>query len=320
MKKVLCVVLAGMATIAHAQQEKELKLWYRQPAGSRWESALPVGNGRLGAMVYGNVELENIQLNEGTVWSGSPNRNDYPEMLTALPEARRLIFEGKQAEAQKYLEQAVKFSKSSGQMFEPVGSLRLAFDGHENFTDYRRELDIRRGVAKTFYTAGGARYTREVLASLPDRVIVMRLTCDKPGGLSFRAFYTTPEMNASRTTRGDGERTTHGGGERATRGDGEGTTHGGGERATRGDGELVIAGTTMDHETVKGMVKYEGTTRIRAEGGRVTSTDTSLVVSGADAATIYISIATNFVNYHDLGGDAHGRAEEYMGRAWAKDT
>ncbi|MBS1603001.1 MAG: glycoside hydrolase family 95 protein [Bacteroidetes bacterium] len=286
MKEILCAALLGMTTMANAQQEKELKLWYRQPAGSRWENALPVGNGRLGAMVYGNVELENIQLNEHTLWSGSPNRNDYPEMLTALPEARRLIFEGKQAEAQKFLEQSVKFSRSSGQIFEPLGSLRLAFDGQENFTDYRRELDICRGVATTTYVVDGVRYTREVLASLPDRVVVVRLTASRPGALSFRTYYTTPEKGALRTV--------------------------------DGTGELVIGGTTQDHETVKGMVKYEGITRVRAEGGRVSTTDTSLVVSGAQAATIYISIATNFIDYHTLGGDPHVRAEGYLVKAWPK--
>ncbi|HMI60134.1 MAG TPA: glycoside hydrolase family 95 protein, partial [Puia sp.] len=263
MKRILCATMLCMATIAYAQPKENLKLWYRQPAGDRWENALPVGNGRLGAMVYGNVSLENIQLNEQTVWSGSPNRNDYPEMLTALPEIRRLIFEGKQAEAQKLAEKEVKFSKSSGQMFEPVGSLRLAFDGQDNFTGYRRELDIGRAVARTTYTVDGVLYTREVLASLPDRVIVVRLTASKPGSLSFRAFYTTPEKNADR-------------------------------RATPA-GELVIGGTTIDHEGVKGMVRYEGITKIRTEGGKVSNNDSSLVVSSANAATIYISIATNFI-------------------------
>jgi alpha-L-fucosidase 2 len=286
MKKTLCAAWLCMATIAHAQRNKDLTLWYRQPAGMRWESALPLGNGHLGAMVYGNVGLENIQLNEQTVWSGSPNRNDYPEMLTALPEARRLIFDGKQAEAQKYLEGSVKFSKSSGQMFEPVGSLRLAFDGQENYTDYRRALDIGKGVATTTYAVGGVRYTRRVLASIPDRVIVVRLTASKPGSVSFRAWYTTPEKNADR-------------------------------RATTGK-ELVISGVTMDHEGVKGAVHYEGIARIKTEGGTVDRTDTSLIVSGASAATIYISIATNFVNYHDLGGNAHDRAEFYLVHAWPK--
>jgi len=276
-----------MATIAYAQPKENLKLWYRQPAGDRWENALPVGNGRLGAMVYGNVSLENIQLNEQTVWSGSPNRNDYPEMLTALPEIRRLIFEGKQAEAQKLAEKEVKFSKSSGQMFEPVGSLRLAFDGQDNFTGYRRELDIGRAVARTTYTVDGVLYTREVLASLPDRVIVVRLTASKPGSLSFRAFYTTPEKNADR-------------------------------RATPA-GELVIGGTTIDHEGVKGMVRYEGITKIRTEGGKVSNNDSSLVVSSANAATIYISIATNFINYRDLGANEHVRAEDYLGKAYVKE-
>ncbi|HLZ89232.1 MAG TPA: glycoside hydrolase family 95 protein, partial [Puia sp.] len=296
MKEIICAALLGMSTIAYAQDKNDLKLWYRQPAGGRWENALPIGNGRLGAMVYGNVELENIQLNEHTLWSGSPNRNDYPEMLTALPEARRLIFEGKPAEAQKFLEGSVKFTKSSGQMFEPVGSLRLAFDGQENFSDYRRELDISTGVTTTTYTVGGVGFTRQVLASLPDRVIVVRLTASRPGSLSFRAYYTSPEKNAERKTRA---------GRNA-------------DRNTMAGKELVISGTTIDHEGVKGMVRYEGIAEIKAEGGTVNDTDTSLVVSGANAATIYISIATNFVNYHDLGGDAHGRAEGWLGKAWPK--
>ena len=283
-KKIFFVALLGTATVAQAQQYTPLKLWYRQPAGTRWENALPIGNGRLGAMVFGNVALENIQLNEQSVWSGSPNRNDYPEMLTALPEARRLIFEGKQAEAQKYLEGAVKLSKSSGQMFEPVGSLRLAFEGQEKYTDYRRELDIGRAVATTSYTVDDVRYTREVLASLPDRVIVIRLTASKPGSLSFRAFYTTPEKNPT--------------------------------LKAAPDAKLVISGTTMDHEGVKGMVRYEGIARIKTEGGTVNHDDTSLVISHANTATIYISIATNFVNYHDLSGNAHQRAQAYLDKAW----
>jgi alpha-L-fucosidase 2 len=286
MKQLLCFVLPVMVTVAQAQQEVPLKLWYRQPAGVRWEDALPLGNGRLGAMVFGNVALENISLNEQSVWSGGPNRNDYPEMLAALPEARRLIFEGKQAEAQKYLEGAVKLNKSSGQMFEPVGSLRLAFEGQDGYTDYRRELDIGRAVATTEYTVDGVRYTRQVLASLPDRVVVVRLTASQPGRISFRAFYTTPEKNA--------------------------------ERKVSGGDELVISGTTMDHEGVKGMVQYEGIAKIRAEGGDVIKDDTSLVVSHANAVTIYVSIATNFVNYHDLSGNAHQRAEEYLEKAWPK--
>ena len=286
MKYILWAAFLGMITAAQAQEETPLKLWYRQPAGTRWENALPIGNGRLGAMVFGNVSLENIQLNEQTVWSGGPNRNDYPQMLAALPEARRLIFEGKQAEAQKYLEGAVKLDKSSGQMFEPVGSLRLAFDGQDDYTDYRRELDIGRAVATTTYMVDGVRYTRRVLASLPDRVIVIRLTASKPGRLSFRAFYTTPEKNA--------------------------------ELKATADAELVISGTTMDHEGVKGMVRYEGIAKIKTEGGTIDHNDTSLVISHANAATIYISIATNFVNYHDLGGNAHERAETWLGKAWSK--
>ncbi|MBX2894188.1 MAG: glycoside hydrolase N-terminal domain-containing protein [Cyclobacteriaceae bacterium] len=104
-----------------AQSGNELKLWYNKPSGNTWENALPIGNGRLGAMVYGNVEEEIIQLNEHTVWSGSPNRNDNHEALAALPELRRLIFEGKQKEAEQLANKVIISKKSHGQMFQPVG-------------------------------------------------------------------------------------------------------------------------------------------------------------------------------------------------------
>src|SRR5690606_11997395 len=138
-----------------AQDNTGLKLWYDEPAGDVWENALPIGNGRLGAMVYGNVEEEILQLNEHTVWSGSPNRNDNPDALASLGEIRRLIFEGKQKEAEVLANVAIKSKKSHGQMFQPVGSLRLAFSGHDNFTNYHRELDIGSAVARTSYSVGG---------------------------------------------------------------------------------------------------------------------------------------------------------------------
>src|SRR5690348_3990076 len=287
MKNVLFVGLLFLITDCFSQKQQDLKLWYNKPAGDVWENALPVGNGFLGAMVYGNVDTETIQLNEYTVWSGSPNINDNPLALDSLAEIRKLIFEGKQKEAEQIANRVIISKKSQGQMYEPVGELHLAFDGQNNYTNYHRELDIEKAVAKTSYKVGGVTFTRQVLASFPDRVIVVRLTASKPGSLSFNAFYSTPQPNA--TTK------------------------------TTSSKELTIAGTTIDHEGIKGMVRFKGITRIKTEGGALSTTDTSLLVNGANAATIYISIATNFNNYQDLGGNENERAASYLNKAYPKN-
>src|SRR5690348_7795524 len=128
------ILLLVVTTTAFGQPATNLKLWYKTPAGAVWENALPVGNGRLGAMVYGNVETEILQLNENTVWSGSPNRNDNPQALDKLPEIRKLIFEGRQKEAERLANEVILSKKSQGQMFQPVGNLRLHFPGHAAYT------------------------------------------------------------------------------------------------------------------------------------------------------------------------------------------
>src|SRR5215213_4860201 len=161
MKKSVFICLLFVTTISFSQSKQNLKLWYNKPSGRTWENAMPIGNGRLGAMVYGNAEKETIQLNEHTVWSGSPNRNDNPLALDSLAYIRQLIFEGKQKDAERIANRVIITKKSHGQKFEPVGSLQLAFTGHENYTNYLRELDIERAVTKTSYTANGVTYTRE---------------------------------------------------------------------------------------------------------------------------------------------------------------
>jgi len=287
MKNTLFVCLLFMTANSFAQKQSDLKLWYNKPAGNVWEDALPVGNGFQGAMVYGNVETETVQLNEYTVWSGSPNRNDNPLALDSLAEIRKLIFDGKQKQAEQIANRVIISKKSQGQMYEPVGELHLAFNGQENYTNYYRELDIEKAVAKTTYKVGDVTYTREVLASFPDRVVVIRLTASKPGSLSFNAFYSTPQPSA--------------------------------QMKTTPSKELTISGTTISHETVPGMVKFKGITRIKTEGGSLTTTDTSLLVKGANTATIYISIATNFNNYHDLTGNENERAASYLTKAYPKN-
>lgn len=286
MKHLFSVFFLLITVVSFSQTKPALKLWYNKPSGTTWENALPIGNGRLGAMIYGNVEQETIQLNEHTVWSGSPNRNDNPLALDSLDIIRKLIFEGRQKEAERIVNRVIITKKSHGQKFEPVGSLQLAFAGQENYTNYSRELDIERAVTKTSYTVNGVNYVREALASFPDRVVVMRLTASKPGSISFNAFFTTPQKRATiKTTSAK---------------------------------ELTIFGTTSDHETVKGMVNYKGIVRMKLEGGNLNATDTSLIVKDANAVTVYISIATNFNNYKDIGGDENKRAADYLNKAYPK--
>ena len=285
--KLIFTFLLFVSTASFSQNKAALKLWYNRPSGTTWENALPIGNGRLGAMIYGNVEKETIQLNEHTVWSGGPNQNDNPLSLDSLSVIRQLIFEGKQKDAERIANRVIITKKSHGQKFEPVGSLRLAFNGHDNFSNYYRELDIEKAVSKTTYTVGDVTFTREAFASLPDRVIVMRLTASKPGKISFNAFFTTPQKRATIKT----------------------------ASTATGGKDLTIFGTTSDHETVKGRINYKGIVRIKPEGGTLTSTDTSLNIADANTATIYISIATNFNNFNDISGDENERAENYLNKA-----
>ncbi|CAN5452090.1 glycoside hydrolase family 95 protein [soil metagenome] len=286
MKKGILAFLLLPAIICHAQMVQPLKLWYNKPSGTTWENALPIGNGFLGAMIYGNVDTETVQLNESTVWSGSPNRNDNDVCLDSLPIIRKLIFAGKQKEAEQLANRIILSKSSHGQMFEPVGNLQLVFSGHENYSNYYRELDMEKAITTTRYTVNDNIYTRKTLASFPDRVIVMQLTASKANSITFTAYYTTPQPDVSIQT----------------------TT----------SKQLTIAGTTIDHEGVKGMVQFKGVTQFKTDGGSISSTDTSVTITNANAVTIYISIATNFNNYHDLSGNADESANTFLNKAVTK--
>ncbi len=286
MKYCLFIFFSFATSICFSQSKTALKLWYNIPSGTTWENALPIGNGRLGAMIYGNVDTETVQLNEHTVWSGSPNRNDNPLIKDSLDEMRKLIFDGKQKQAEEMADRLIISKKSQGQMFEPAGELHLVFAGHANYSNYYRELDIEKAVTKTTYKVDDITYTRETLASFPDRVIVMHVTASKAKSISFTAYYSTPQPHV--------------------------------EVKTNTARQLNFWGTTIDHEGVKGMVKYKGIAQFKTKGGSFTSTDTSIAIKNADAVTIYISIATNFNNYHDLRGNENERAASYINKAVSK--
>lgn len=286
--KVLLIVnlLMSVMIMGFSQDNPGLKLWYNKPSGEIWENALPIGNGRLGAMVFGNVASETIQLNEHTVWSGSPNRNDNPEALSSLTEIRNLIYNGKNKEAESLANKTIISKSSHGQMFQPVGNLHLDFPGSDNYTKYYRELDIEKAIATTTYTIDNVSYSREVLASLKDGIIAIRLTSKGKGKISFTMRFSSPQPNS--------------------------------RISTSGKNDLVMEGVTTSHEGVEGKVRFKSIARLKTEGGLIQPTDSSLVVMKADAATIYISIGTNFIRYDDLGGDEHSKTVSLLNKASLK--
>lgn len=158
------------------------KLWYNQPA-EKWVDALPVGNGRLGGMVFGGVEQERIQLNEDTLWSGRPKDKQNYQAIDYLAEVRELLFKGEYREAQDIIEQ--KMLGGYSEAYQPMGDLYLDFQLKGQVTNYRRELDLNEAVSKVSYTVGEVNYKRTVFSSKPDQVMVVHLTSDQPSQLNF---------------------------------------------------------------------------------------------------------------------------------------
>ena len=282
MKKHLLLVGAcvWMMLSTHAQN---LKLWYQQPAKT-WVEALPVGNSSMGAMVYGGTSREELQLNEETLWGGGPYRNDNPKALESLAEVRNLIFSGKTMDAQNLIDQTF-YTGRNGMPYQTIGSLIIEAPGHEKAKNYYRDLNLERAVATTRYQVDGVNFQREVFASFPDRVIIVRFTTDKPGELNFKVSYDSPLQS---TVEKQGKK-------------------------------LVLRGKGGDHEGVKGVIEVETQSQVIAEGGKVSLTDKYISVEHATAATLYIAAATNFVNYHNVKGNESKKASALLAGAMKKE-
>ena len=267
--------LAWMACFTFAE---DLKLWYSQPARN-WTDALPIGNSRMGAMVYGGTAREELQLNEETFWAGGPYDNDNKNARYVLPVVRQLIFENKNWDAQNLVD-ANFFAGKHGMSYMTVGNLFLDFPGHDQATDYYRDLDISNATATTRYKVDGVDYTRTAFASFTDSVVIMRVQAGKAGTLAFRVSYEAPLPHEVKA---------------------EGS-------------KLSILCQGRDQERVKAALRAECRVQVVTDG-KVEASGNALEVSGAKEATLYISAATNFVNYHDVSGDAAARAERYLAQA-----
>ena len=180
---------------------RDMVLWYRQPA-EKWLEAMPLGNGLMGAVVFGGIRQERIALNESTFWSGRPHDYDNPEALRYFPQIRDLVFAGKFQEAERMADTNFYGRPAAQQAFQPLGDLLLTVDGVEQAEDYRRELDMETGVAKIAFRVGDARFTREVFVSYPDRVMVVRISSDKPRRVSVQAQLKSPYRDDIAATTG----------------------------------------------------------------------------------------------------------------------
>src|ERR1035437_6650511 len=166
----------GQSSLVNSK--RDMVLWYKQP-GVQWLDGMPIGNGYMGAMVFGRIQKERIALNESTFWSGFPHDYTNPEGYKYFPDIRDLVFEGKYKEAEKVVNEHFYGIPANQQAYQPIGDLLLNFKNSENVTGYYRELDMETGIAKITYKDGDAKFTREIFVSYPDHVMVIHLTCDK---------------------------------------------------------------------------------------------------------------------------------------------
>lgn len=275
------IIIISLLLSSHLSAQ-DLKLWYNTPA-SIWEEALPMGNSRLGAMVYGNPFEEEIQLNEETIWGGSPHRNDNPKAAKALKEVQGLIFRKEYEKADKLINETF-FGGPHGMPYQTAGSLILNFKDHQNYNNYYRELDLNKAIATTRYSANGVTYTRELFSSFADDVIILRLSADKKKSISFEASYKNPAQHT----------------------------------ITKKGNHLVLRGRGVDHEGIAGKIEYEIHTAIKNKDGAVDIKGETIQVTDATEVTLYISIGTSFRDYQNIDKDPATVASELLNRAYEK--
>ncbi|MDC0935737.1 glycoside hydrolase family 95 protein [Pirellulales bacterium] len=295
---------AVLAAATTASPTGDMSWWYREPGETFWEG-MPIGTGRLGAMVLGQVRSEVINLNDETLWSGGPYNSVREGGLEALPDIRRLILTGEENEAEELCWKIMGIPHDV-QHYNAMSEWRLYFQRHDNVSDYVRELDMDRAMVRISYRIGDAKYQREIFASYPDQVIVMRLRCNQPGKISFSTHFTSIQPT--------------------------------GVSEVRNDSELVITGKTKEltepgygqegdpygERVIKSRMKWENRLKVIAQGGRVKatkipgakeSTAAAIQVEEADEVVMIVAAATNLVDWNDVSADPTARCDQYMAAA-----
>ena len=262
------------------QPTNPLTLWYRQPA-EHWTEALPIGNGRLGAMVFGGVAEERLQLNEDTLWTGQPHAYQHEGAAKFLPELRRLLGEGKQKDAEDLAMREFMSVPLKQEMYQPFGDLLFQFKNHEGASSYQRELDLDGAVATVSYNLGDARFTRTAFSSFPDQVLVQRLVASEPARLSFAVRLPCP--------------------------------HGGTYARVLDVNTMLVTGR-VDGDGLR----FAALVRVLVSNGSVTVTPAGIMVDKADSATVLVTAATSFQNFRDVSADPEALATAAMQAASAR--
>ncbi|MBR5724720.1 MAG: glycoside hydrolase family 95 protein [Bacteroidales bacterium] len=287
MRKLTTLLLGALAVVSglYAQTPDNV-IWFDKPA-SIWEEAWPIGNGRIGAMIFGGTETEEIQLNEETISTGGPYENWNPNGLKNLQKVRDLIFAGEYEEAQRLGDENFLSPVGEEMSYQTAGSVKIGFTGRSgDVTDYRRELDLERGVVRTSYKVGGVEYVEEAFASMPDQLIVVRITASRPKSIDCEISYTTPMKDVT--------------------------------MSVPEKNLLRLEGKGAEKGGIPGAIRYVNDTRVSAKGGKVVPKGESLQVSGATELLLHISMATNFVDYKTVNADPYARNAAYLKNASKK--
>ncbi len=258
-------------------------LWYRRPA-AQWTEALPLGNGRLGAMLFGGVASEELQINEDTFWSGGPYEPINPAALPHLAEVRQLIFDGRYAEAEALANRFSMGRPLSQMSFQPVGNLWLDF-AHEDVADYRRDLDLDRALATVAYSVGGVRFRREAFVSPVDQVLVLKVSADVRGALAATVRLTSEQP---------------------------------GEAGLMAPDTLGFSGTNRPEHGIPSALRFALHARVLHQGGSLMAQAGGLRLVDADSLVVLLDAATSFRRYDDVSGDPVAAVSARLDAAAAK--
>jgi alpha-L-fucosidase 2 len=300
-KTYLFLSLAGLSTICIQAQTIDFSnkinsksfnpatvCWYNAPA-KKWDEALPVGNGRLGAMVFGKNGEERIQLNEETYWSGGPYSTVVKDGYKVLPEIQKMVFEEKYLAAHNLFGRNLMGYPVEQQKYQSLANLHLFFNNQDSVSDYKRWLNLENGITSVSYKSNGIIYQRDVFASAPDQVIVVRLTADKPNGISVKANLRGVRNQAHSNYATDYFR-----------------------MDAYGKDGLVLTGKSADYMGIEGKLRYEARIKAVNEGGSINTEGVDLNIENANAVTLYFAAATNFVNYKDVSANQNQRVDTYF--------
>jgi alpha-L-fucosidase 2 len=296
----LCFILVASFIAAETSAQAPPRLWYDKPA-AKWVEALPIGCGRLGAMVFGGTTDERIQFNEDTLWTGKPHDYSHPGACDHLQEIRTLIAAGNHKAASDVLRQRFLSVPVRQRAYQPFGDLRIHFDVQNAAAEYRRELDLDSAVARVQYRYGDIVYVREAFASYPDQLIVVRLTASQPGKISFSLRLDTPHKVAQFRSLAPNTL--------ALGGQVQDPNH---FMYDQIDAKAPKGGVSTELQSDG--LKFEARLRLMADGGEVSVGDGGATVRSANAVTLLLAAATSFKNFQDISADPVARCEAALSR------